>query len=102
MPPKDSQQSGMAGRAAFITSQPHQANRFSEEIGIPEQDTGLRDEDPALAELLKPHGYAIVRFGKNYRGDLDAFFQRNRGFDEFHSNLYHLNAKKKPENLFYP
>ncbi len=29
------------------------------------------DEDPAIAELLKPLGYPTGRFGKNHLGDKD-------------------------------
>ena len=32
----------------------------------------LRAEDPTIAELLKPLGYAIGQFGKNHLGEKDG------------------------------
>jgi len=63
---------------------------------------GLRAEDPTIAELLKPLGYATGQFGKNHLGDKDEFLPSNHGFDEFFGNLYHLNAEEEPENEDYP
>jgi arylsulfatase A-like enzyme len=65
-------------------------------------DVGLRREDPSVAELLKPLGYATGQFGKNHLGDKDEFLPTNHGFDEFFGNLYHLNAEEEPENPDYP
>ena len=48
-------------------------------------------EDPTIAELLKPPGYAAGQFAKNHLGDLSEFLP-TVGFDEFYGNLYHLNA----------
>lgn len=95
------QQSCTAGRAAFITGQcPKRTGLLK--IGMPGEDTGLQKEDPTIAELLKPMGYATGQFGKNHLGDLDEFLPTNHGFDEFYGNLYHLNAEEEPENVDYP
>jgi Sulfatase len=45
-------------------------------------------EDPSVAELLKPLGYATGQFGKNHLGDKDEFLPTKHGFDEFFGNLY--------------
>lgn len=95
------QQSCTAGRAAFITGQ----NPFRTgltKVGMPGADIGLSSEDPTIAELLKPMGYATGQFGKNHLGDKDEFLPTNHGFDEFFGNLYHLNAEEEPEHPDYP
>jgi arylsulfatase len=95
------QQSCTAGRAAFITGQNPIRTGLSK-VGVPGADIGLRAEDPTIAELLKPLGYATGQFGKNHFGDKDEFLPTNHGFDEFFGNLYHLNAEEEPENPDYP
>jgi arylsulfatase len=35
-------------------------------VGLPGEARGLQKEDPTLAELLKPLGYATGQFGKNH------------------------------------
>ena len=66
-------------------------------VGIPGATIGLQAEDPTIAELLKPHGYATGQFGKNHLGDRNEFLPTVHGFDEFYGNLYHLNAEEEPE-----
>jgi arylsulfatase len=95
------EQSCTAGRSAFITGQ-HPLRTGLLKVGLPGADIGLRAEDPTLADLLKPHGYATGQFGKNHLGDKDEFLPSNHGFDEFFGNLYHLNAEEEPETYFYP
>jgi arylsulfatase len=95
------EQSCTAGRSAFITGQ-HPIRTGLTKVGIPGSPQGLHEEDPTLAELLKPHGYATGQFGKNHLGDLDKFLPTNHGFDEFFGNLYHLNAEEAPEDPDYP
>ncbi|PQO26242.1 arylsulfatase [Blastopirellula marina] len=95
------QQSCTAGRSAFITGQLPFRTGLSK-VGLPGADLGLQKEDPTLAELLKPMGYATGQFGKNHLGDKDEFLPTNHGFDEFFGNLYHLNAEEEPENPDYP
>jgi arylsulfatase len=95
------QQSCTAGRAAFITGQNPLRTGLTK-VGIPGADLGLQPEDPTIAELLKPHGYATGQFGKNHLGDKDEFLPSNHGFDEFFGNLYHLNAEEEPEDPDYP
>lgn len=95
------QQSCTAGRAAFITGQNPLRTGLTK-VGIPGSTLGLQPEDPTIAELLKPHGYATGQFGKNHLGDLDEFLPSNHGFDEFYGNLYHLNAEEEPEDVDYP
>ena len=95
------QQSCTAGRAAFITGQSPIRTGLTK-VGLPGADLGLRPEDPTIAEVLKPLGYATGQFGKNHLGDKDEFLPTNHGFDEFFGNLYHLNAEEEPENPDYP
>lgn len=90
-----------AGRAAFITGQlPIRVGLTT--IGIPGSPLGLQKEDPTLAEILKPLGYATGQFGKNHLGDRNEFLPTVHGFDEFFGNLYHLNAEEEPEQRDYP
>ena len=95
------QQSCTAGRAAFITGQSPKRTGLLK-IGMPGDPIGLQEEDPTLAALLKPLGYATGQFGKNHLGDRDEHLPTNHGFDEFFGNLYHLNAEEEPENPDYP
>ncbi len=95
------EQSCTAGRAAFITGQ-HPLRTGLTKVGVSGSTIGLQPEDPTLAELLKPLGYATGQFGKNHLGDLDEFLPSNHGFDEFYGNLYHLNAEEEPEDRDYP
>ena len=95
------EQSCTAGRSAFITGQSVFRTGLSK-VGMPGADLGLRAEDPTIAELLKPLGYATGQFGKNHLGDKDEFLPSNHGFDEFFGNLYHLNAEEEPELPDYP
>ena len=76
------EQSCTAGRSAFITGQSVFRTGLSK-VGMPGADLGLRAEDPTIAELLKPLGYATGQFGKNHLGDKDEFLPTNHGFDEF-------------------
>ncbi len=62
----------------------------------------MQPEDPTIAGLLKPLGYATGQFGKNHLGDRDEMLPTNHGFDEFYGNLYHLNAEEEPEHRDYP
>ena len=71
-------------------------------MGCPARISGLRKEDPTIAELLKPLGYVTGQFGKNHLGDKDEFLPTVHGFDEFFGNLYHLNAEEEPEDPDYP
>ena len=95
------EQSCTAGRSAFITGQ-HPLRTGLLKVGMPGAEIGLQAEDPTIAEILKPLGYATGQFGKNHLGDKDNFLPTNHGFDEFLGNLYHLNAEEEPETYFYP
>jgi arylsulfatase A-like enzyme len=95
------QQSCTAGRAAFITGQTPFRTGLTK-VGFPGADIGIRPQDPTIAELLKPLGYATGQFGKNHLGDRDEFLPTNHGFDEFFGNLYHMNAEEEPEHPDYP
>jgi len=95
------QQSCTAGRAAFITGQ-NPVRTGLTKVGVPGADVGLQKEDPTIADLLKPLGYATGQFGKNHLGDKDEFLPTVHGFDEFFGNLYHLNAEEEPELPDYP
>ena len=95
------EQSCTAGRSSFITGQSVFRTGLSK-VGVPGADVGLQAEDPTIAELLKPLGYATGQFGKNHLGDLNKFLPTVHGFDEFFGNLYHLNAEEEPELPNYP
>jgi len=69
------QQSCTAGRAAFITGQSPKRTGLLK-IGMPGDPIGLQKEDPTLATLLKPHGYATGQFGKNHLGDREWAYDR--------------------------
>ncbi|MEP4373817.1 MAG: sulfatase-like hydrolase/transferase, partial [Algoriphagus sp.] len=71
-------------------------------IGMPGAKQGIQENQPTIAELLKPHGYTSGQFGKNHLGDRDEHLPTNHGFDEFFGNLYHLNAEEEPESYYYP
>ena len=95
------EQSCTAGRAAFISGQSVYRTGMSK-VGVPGADIGWAAEDPTIAELLKPLGYATGQFGKNHFGDLNKYLPTVHGFDEFFGNLYHLNAEEEPEQFDYP
>jgi arylsulfatase len=95
------EQSCTAGRASFITGQSVFRTGLSK-VGLPGAPVGLQAEDPTIAELLKPLGYATGQFGKNHLGDQNKFLPTVHGFDEFFGNLYHLNAEEDPEDPDYP
>ncbi|RDH76158.1 arylsulfatase [Mycolicibacterium moriokaense] len=90
-----------AGRAAFITGQyPIRVGLAT--VGLPGSELGLQKEDPTLAEMLKPLGYATGQFGKNHLGDRDEHLPTMHGFDEFFGILYHLNAGEYAELHDFP
>jgi arylsulfatase A-like enzyme len=91
------EQSCTAGRASFITGQSGLRTGLTK-VGLPGATLGLQKEDPTIAQLLKPLGYATGQFGKNHLGDRNEFLPTVHGFDEFYGNLYHLNAEEEPEN----
>src|SRR5437867_3235205 len=95
------QQSCTAGRACFITGQ-NPIRTGLTKVGMPGATVGLQKEDPTIAEMLKPLGYATGQFGKNHLGDRDEYLPTVHGFDEFFGNLYHLNAEEEPELPDYP
>jgi len=95
------QQSCTAGRAAFICGQNPLRTGLTK-VGMPGATVGLQPEDPTIADLLKPLGYATGQFGKNHLGDRNEFLPTVHGFDEFFGNLYHLNAEEEPELPDYP
>jgi arylsulfatase A-like enzyme len=95
------EQSCTAGRSAFITGQSVFRTGLSK-VGIPGAALGMQAEDPSIADLLKPLGYATGQFGKNHLGDKDEHLPTMHGFDEFFGNLYHLNAEEEPELRDYP
>jgi arylsulfatase len=95
------EQSCTAGRASFITGQ-HGLRTGMTKVGLPGATLGLQKQDPTIAEMLKPLGYATGQFGKNHLGDRNEFLPTVHGFDEFYGNLYHLNAEEEPEHPDYP
>ena len=95
------EQSCTAGRSTFTTGQYVFRTGLSK-VGMPAAPVGLHKQDPTIAELLKPLGYATGQFGKNHLGDRNEFLPTVHGFDEFFGNLYHLNAEEEPELFNYP
>jgi arylsulfatase len=95
------EQSCTAGRSSFITGQSVFRSGLSK-VGVPGATVGLQAEDPTIAELLKPLGYATGQFGKNHLGDRNEYLPTVHGFDEFYGNLYHLNAEEEPELPNWP
>ena len=95
------EQSCTAGRASFITGQSGYRTGLTK-VGVPGSTVGLQAQDPTIAELLKPLGYATGQFGKNHLGDRNEYLPTVHGFDEFFGNLYHLNAEEEPELPDYP
>ena len=85
------EQSCTAGRASFITGQSGLRTGMTK-VGLPASPVGLQKEDPTIAEMLKPLGYATGQFGKNHLGDRNEFLPTVHGFDEFYGPLYHLNS----------
>jgi arylsulfatase len=57
------QQSCTAGRAAFVTGQSPIRTGLTK-VGLPGADIGLRAEDPSVAEILEPLGYATGQFAR--------------------------------------
>ncbi len=95
------EQSCTAGRSSFILGQSVFRTGLSK-VGLPGAKEGISEDDPTIAQLLKPLGYATGQFGKNHLGDRDEHLPTNHGFDEFYGNLYHLNAEEEPELPDYP
>jgi arylsulfatase A-like enzyme len=95
------QASCTAGRAALITGQLPMRTGLTT-VGMAGAPQGLQPEDPTLAELLQPLGYATAQIGKNHLGDRNEFLPTVHGFDEFYGNLYHLNVEEEPEQVDYP
>ena len=63
------EQSCTAGWSSFITGQSVFRTGLSK-VGVPAAPIGLQAEDPTIAELLKPLGYATGQFGQNHLGGL--------------------------------
>jgi hypothetical protein len=89
-------------RGALVVHHRTELRTGLSKVGIPASPIGLHAEDPTIAELLKPLGYATGQFGKNHLGDLNKYLPTAHGFDEFYGNLYHLNAEEEPERANYP
>ena len=95
------EQSCTAGRSAFISGQsPFRVGLTK--VGMPGAKQGISDEDPTLAQLLKPHGYTSAQFGKNHLGDRNEYLPTVHGFDEYAGVLNPLNALEEPENVDDP
>ncbi len=95
------QPSCTAGRSAFITGQfPVRTGLHT--VGLPGDPIGLNEQDPTLAEMLKPLGYTTAQFGKNHLGDLNKFLPTVHGFDEYWGWLYHLNAMEYTSDPDWP
>src|ERR1700745_1698890 len=90
-----------AGRANFITGElPIRTGLTT--VGQAGSSTGIPDEAPTIATVLRARGYATGQFGKNHLGDLNRFLPTLHGFDEFFGYLYHLDAMSDPYWYSYP
>jgi arylsulfatase A-like enzyme len=67
-----SEQSCTAGRSATITGQSPIRTGLTK-VGFLGASIGLQPEDPTLADMLKPPGYATGQFGNNHLGDRNRF-----------------------------
>ncbi len=95
------QQGCTAGRAAFLLGQhPFRSGLLT--TGMPGSEQGMKDKDPTIAELLKPHGYVSGQFGKHHLGDRDEHLPTRHGFDEFFGNLHPLVADVGTESAADP
>jgi len=90
-----------AGRANFITGElPIRTGLTT--VGQAGSTTGMPDQAPTIATVLKSMGYATGQFGKNHLGDLNKFLPTVHGFDEFFGYLYHLDAMEDHCHPNYP
>ena len=89
------EQSCTAGRSSFLTGQSVFRTGLSK-VGLPGADVGLSAEDPTIAELLKPLGYATGQFGKNHLGDNNPFLPTVHGFDEFFGTSTTSTPRRSP------
>jgi arylsulfatase A-like enzyme len=85
------EQSCTAGWSSFITDQNVFRTGLSK-VGMPAAPVGLHKEDPNIAEMLKPLGYATGQFDKNHLGDLNEYLPTVHGFVEFFGNLFLPNS----------
>src|SRR3954452_9748414 len=85
------EQSCTAGRSSFITGQSCFRTGLSK-VGIPGSPVGLHAEDPTIATLLKPLGYATGQFGKNHLDLKNEFLPAGPGLGGVVGSRYHLNA----------
>jgi arylsulfatase A-like enzyme len=76
------EQSCTAGRSAFITGQSPIRTGLTK-VGFPGASIGIQKEDPTLAEMLKPMGYATGQFGKTISATETSFFQPCMGLMSF-------------------
>jgi arylsulfatase A-like enzyme len=90
-----------AGRANFITGElPIRTGMTT--VGQAGATTGMPDQAPTIATVLKSMGYATGQFGKNHLGDRNEFLPTVHGFDEYWGYLYHLDAMEDPFHRDYP
>lgn len=68
------EQSCTAGRSAFITEQSVYRTGLSK-VGMPGSPLGISAEDPTIAELLKPLGYATDPLNDVVGGFLHTFVE---------------------------
>jgi arylsulfatase len=72
------EQSCTAGRSAFITGQSVYRTGLSK-VGIPGAPVGLRAEDPTIADLLKPLGYATGQSARTISATATSSCPRSTG-----------------------
>ena len=74
----------------------------SDQVGCPAPIVGLQAEDPTIAAPSRNTGYARVSSGRITLATGTSILPTSHGFDEFFSNLDHLNAEEEPELDDYP
>jgi arylsulfatase len=89
-----------AGRASFITGELPVRTGLTT-VGLAGAPTGMPEDAPTIASVLKDMGYATGQFGKNHLGDLNKYLPTVHGFDEFWGYLYHLDAMEDPYSPGY-
>jgi arylsulfatase A-like enzyme len=90
-----------AGRANFITGElPIRTGLTT--VGQAGATTGMPDQAPTIATVLKSMGYATGQFGKNHLGDRNEFLPTVHGLNEYWGYLYHLDAMEDPFHRNYP
>jgi arylsulfatase A-like enzyme len=91
-----------ASRTALLTG------CYPNRLGIlgalgPEAKIGISDDEPTIAQVLRPRGYAAAVFGKWHLGHHPRFLPTRHGFDEYFGLPYSNDMwPKHPTNRSFP